>query len=79
VSPQQAAHLRLLEMLPKRTHESKARDPRIGWGQKRTPEQEEQLRRDLLDLQAQGKTRREMAQICNTTNRVIKNLIGKSK
>lgn len=75
MSPAQAAHFRLLEKLPRRTHESTLCDPRVGQGQKRTKTQEEQLRRDLLELRAQGKTYREMRSICATTDRVIRRLL----
>lgn len=80
VTEAQRAHQRLMQSMPReriRTHLSESRDTRIGWGQKRTTAQKEQLRRDLLELQARGRTRREMAKILGTTARVIQGLLGK--
>jgi hypothetical protein len=63
MSPQLAAHLRLLETLPRRTHISEFVDPRVEWGCKRTPAQEESLKRELYALEDAGKTRKEMREI----------------
>jgi hypothetical protein len=69
--------MRMLETLPKRTH---AWIPRgampIGWGEKRSPQQEEELRKELKASRAAGMTLREMCTAHHTTARLIKRLIG---
>jgi hypothetical protein len=71
VTPQLAAHLRLLERLPRRTHVGVFVDPRVEWGCKRTPAQEEALKRELYALEDAGKLRKEMREITGASFETI--------
>lgn len=71
------AHLRLLAQLPSRTHEWQ---PTIReWGQKLSPQDEQLLRRRLLEMQSRGCTRTEMQQQLGCTNRTVRKLIGRKR
>lgn len=72
-----AAHLRLLEQLPRRTHEW---EPTVqGWGYKRSEREIATIVAKLHDLEAQGYTRREMADMCGCTTTTVRKYLGPVK
>jgi DNA invertase Pin-like site-specific DNA recombinase len=70
------AHLRMMEVFRDRitTHEWCGVDK--GHGYKRTAEENAELRTKLLRLEAEGFTRREMANECGTTSHTVKKILG---
>lgn len=77
MTAQQAAHLRMLEALPKRTHEW---TPTRGqWGIKRTPEENAKLARELAEAQDAGMSREVMKATFNISQHTIEKLIGLTK
>jgi hypothetical protein len=77
MTPQQAAHLRMLETLPKRTHQWAP--TRVAWGIKRTPEQTAALTEKLVEAQAAGKTREQMKSEFCISQHTIEKLLGRKR
>lgn len=77
MTPQQAAHLRMLEILPRRSHQWTPL--RGAWGIRRSPEETEALRIALLEAQASGKSREQMKAIFSISQHTIEKLIGMKK
>lgn len=76
-----AVHLRLSSELPSRRHEWQPINAPIPWGNgiknQRTPKEKAAMRARLLEMQAQGRTRREMREEFGCTGRTILLLIGR--
>jgi hypothetical protein len=74
---QQAAHLRMLETLPKRSHHW---TPLQGaWGIRRSPEETKAMRIALLEADASGKSREQMKAMFSISQHTIEKLIGMKK
>lgn len=68
----------MLEALPKRTHEWTPKGViTIGWGEKRNPQQEEELRKALAERRAAGMTLRDACRELRTTARTANKLVGR--
>ena len=74
----QRAALRILESTPReriRTHEQKIILKQ--WGYKRSPDESETLRTQLLDMQRRGYTRRQMIEECKCGVDTLIKLLGR--
>lgn len=75
MSPQQAAHLRMMESLPKRTHKWK---PIVSqWGIKRTKREDSWLREQLIAAHANGMSRTEMLRAFHISTHTVVKLLGR--
>ncbi len=71
------AHLRLLELLPRRTHEWKT--DRVEWGYKRSDADNARLGEKLRELEAKGLSRNDMARECGCGSSTIIRHLGRMK
>jgi len=78
VTPPQAAHLRLMSKLPVRTHRWTA-PAMVEQGCKRNEEEQASLKSLLRNLEAQGKSRREMRLELRLGDKTIQRLLGPGK
>lgn len=65
----------MLETLPKRTHEWQP--VRVQWGMKRTPEENAELTRQLIEAEAKGISREDIKASFRISQHTIEKLIGK--